>query len=148
MAYKLYQYNIASITGSTFPIISAFDVNKKQKKVQLNPEKVYLIDYWASWCIPCVAKIPALKKLYAAYKSKGFEVISLSLDAGYDAWVNAIKKHQIPWENYSALNGFDAEDAKYFNVTAIPYTILVGEDNKIIKLNPREEEVEQYLKKQ
>jgi thiol-disulfide isomerase/thioredoxin len=148
IAYMLYTYNIDSIKGNAFPNIETYDTAKRKTTFSLNPQNIYLIDYWASWCVPCVQKLPSLKKLYYDYKYKGFKIVSLSIDLNYEAWLNAIKKHEILWENYSSLIGTNAVDVKYFNIHAIPYTILVGKNNKIIKINPTEEEVEAYLKKQ
>jgi thiol-disulfide isomerase/thioredoxin len=146
LKYFLYEYDSSSIIGSDFLPIKAYNVTKKTVVVKLDDKKIYLIDYWASWCTPCIEKLPELKILAAKYKNKNFEIISLSIDKSYEAWIRAIQKHKIPWGNYSGLNGIETEDAKYFNITSIPYTILVGKGNKIIKLNPTEEAVEEYLK--
>lgn len=147
LRYQLYTYSATSFINSSFPTIKIYNLNKTPTQVVLKKNKIYLIDYWASWCTPCIKKLPELKKIYGKYKSKGFEIISFSLDLNYEAWVKAVKKHRIDWSNYASLKGDEAEDAKYFNINSIPYTILVGKGNKIIKLNPTEEEVEAYLKK-
>lgn len=146
IAYLIYNYNKDSLIGKPFPTLQTFTTRKKKTILKLNPKNIYLIDYWASWCIPCAEKIPALKKLYKAHKSEGLKIASLSLDLNYDAWIKAVKKCEIPWENYCSLSGMQAKDTKYFNVSEIPFTILVGKDNKILKMNPTEDEVEEYLR--
>ncbi len=145
MFYELYKFNEDSIVGTTFPQVSVLDINQNEVLLHLHKDSIYLIDYWASWCIPCIKKIPELKKLYQSYHSKGFDIIALSLDAKYDKWINAINSNKIIWQNYSRLNGFETDDAIYFGIKSIPFTILVGKYNKVIKLNPTEEEVKMYL---
>ncbi|KAA5532103.1 DUF4369 domain-containing protein [Taibaiella lutea] len=145
IGYSL-QFNPDSIIGKPFPVIKVSDVNKHWHELKLDPQHIYLIDYWASWCMPCIQALPALKKIHTANSKKKFKIISLSVDKSYDAWVNAVKKHEIPWDNYSALNGTETDDVKYFNIESIPYMVLVGKGNKIVKLNPTEEEIEAYLK--
>lgn len=147
VAYIVYGFNADSLIGKAFPLIETFNKKKEKTTFKLNTQNVYLIDNWASWCVPCIQKLPSLKKIYSNNKNKGFKILSLSIDENYEAWIKAIKEQQIPWENYSSLNGINSDDTKYFNIRSIPYTILVGKNNKIIKINPTDEEVEQYLKK-
>lgn len=133
-------------TGSQFPSIKLLDTLNNRINLDLQNDTIYLIDYWASWCLPCIKyKVPLIKKLYQDYKHKPFQIISISLDNIYDEWVKSIAQHAIPGMHYSALKGFNTDDVTYFHINGIPYTILVGMDKKIIQMDPAEAEITHYL---
>jgi thiol-disulfide isomerase/thioredoxin len=94
--------------------------------------KVVLVDFWASWCGPCRKENPNVVKLYKKYKDKGFTIYSVSLDDDRDKWVQAIEKDGLTWNHVSDLGGWKSSVCTQFNISAIPFTILVGKDGKII----------------
>lgn len=142
------QTDSINFTGLTFPRINLLDTSKQNLTLSLHPDTIYLVDYWASWCLPCIKyKLPMLKELQKNYNEKKFKIISISLDNDYNAWVNSIYNNAISWENYSALSGFKTEDVKLFHITGIPFTILVGKDSKIVKMDPSESDIQSYLEK-
>ncbi len=98
----------------------------------------YLIDFWAVWCMPCVAEIPNLKEAYEQFKDKNFEILSISLDAD-DEIVHSFweKKYKMPWLNARAEGRFDSPVARAFEVQGIPRPILVGPDGTIIATGSR-----------
>ncbi len=83
-----------------------------------------LVDFWASWCTPCVKEFPYLKEAYNKYKDKGFKIIGISLDANREAWISAIKKNNLNWIQLSNLKGWDCPVAKDYAIQSIPMTIL------------------------
>lgn len=91
--------------------------------------KYVIIDFWASWCAPCRASIPHLKNLYEKYKSKGLEVLSVSIDTRKDDWNKALKVEQMPWKQ---LLDQQNVGSKGFALTAIPLMFLLGPDGKIL----------------
>ena len=93
--------------------------------------KYVLLDFWAAWCGPCRAENPRVVELYKRYKNKDFEIVGISLDRGKAEWVEAIKKDNITWPQMSDLDYFGVA-AKLYSVTAIPYTVLLDKDGKII----------------
>lgn len=97
--------------------------------------KYVLIDFWASWCGPCRASMPGLKELYAKYQGKGFEVIGVSLDAKKDAWLKGIAEMELPWPQMSDVKLWESAGAKQYGIMAIPCTILIGPDGKIVGRN-------------
>ena len=95
-------------------------------------KKYILLDFWATWCLPCREDFSFLKILHEKYNSKGFEIISISKDEKIDLWKKIILKDSIQdWIHYSVkLNNTDVE--KKYAVTAIPVKILIDLDGKII----------------
>lgn len=115
------------------------------KKVRLSDYvgkgKFVLLDFWASWCGPCMAEVPNVKKVYEKFHAKGFEVIGISLDEKKEAWTNAIAKHDLNWLHVSSLKGWKCPVAALYSVTGIPATFLLDPEGKIIARNLRGEEL-------
>ncbi len=97
--------------------------------------KFILIDFWASWCGPCRANTPLLKKLYNRYNSKGLEIFSISIDTSAAKWREAIVKDGMQWPNGSDFKGFNDGVAEDFQLQAIPHYILISADRKVILNN-------------
>ncbi|ERJ57851.1 TlpA disulfide reductase family protein [Sphingobacterium paucimobilis] len=107
-----------------------------------------LLDFWASWCGPCIEEFKTLKEVYAKYKGKApFEILSISTDKSEAAWKNALKNQQLPWLQMHDKSGEDAIAVSQFAVTTLPTTFLIGPDGKIVAKNLRGEELVAYLVK-
>ena len=113
--------------------------------------KYYMIDFWATWCGPCVGEMPAIHKAYEKYKGKkGFEIISLSMDAAESQIAPfRAKKWKMPWLHAFIPGIFEADVAKEFEVAGIPKPVLVGPDGKIVAMQGdlRGEDLEKTLGK-
>ena len=107
--------------------------------------KVVLIDFWASWCKPCRMEMPIVKRVYAQYHSKGFEVLGVSLDKDKNAWLSAIEQDELPWKHVSDLGFWNNAAAQQYGVNSIPYTVLVGKDGKVLAKGLRGPELESKL---
>ncbi|PWV48907.1 TlpA disulfide reductase family protein [Chitinophaga sp. S165] len=94
--------------------------------------KYLLVEFWASWCAPCREENPRLKALYSQYKDRGFDILGISLDEDKKAWINAIKKDGLPWQQIADLKGFGNEIAQYYFVRSIAFNLLLDEEGKII----------------
>ena len=107
--------------------------------------KVVLLDFWASWCTPCLNEIPNLKAAYNKFKSKGFEIVSVSVDDGTDEWIQAVKDNGMNW--VQLWNGEDMENsaAVKYSISAIPSTFLIDSEGTIIGKNLRDKELEAAL---
>jgi len=101
--------------------------------------KYTLIDFWASWCKPCRMENPNVVKAYDKFHSKGFNVISISLDKSNQeqAWKNAIKQDNMTWQHVTKLMGFQDPAARMYGVNSIPSTFLIDENGVIVAKNLR-----------
>lgn len=107
--------------------------------------KIVLIDFWASWCGPCIAEMPNVKEAYAKYKDKGFEIVAISLDDNADAWKKSIKDLAITWPQISDLKAWESDLAAAYGVRSIPHTVLLDKDGKIIEKDLRGEKIAEKL---
>ncbi len=94
--------------------------------------KYVLVDFWASWCPPCRKDMPEVVKLYNQYKSKGFEIVGVSLDSDNAAWVKGIKDLKITWPQVSDLKGWQTELGGAYAVNSIPHMVLLDKEGKIV----------------
>ncbi len=99
--------------------------------------KVVLVDFWATWCGPCVAEIPTMLEQYEKYHAKGFEVVGISLDEEKEKVDAFIAEHKIPWPIIYAGKGWQDPTAQFYGISGIPQLILIGRDGNVITLNAR-----------
>lgn len=104
--------------------------------------KIVLFDFWASWCGPCRAKHPDLIKLQNKYEGKNFTVISISIDKDKIAWLNAIVKDGLSWEN---LLDTESKTINELGIQAIPFSYLVDETGNILEVNRTIKEIDVIL---
>ncbi len=139
----------STVVGATAPEISLPNPQGETKNLSDLRGNVVLIDFWAAWCGPCRRENPNVVKAYNKYNSKGFEVFGVSLDRNREDWVKAIEKDGLVWTQVSDLKYFNSEAAQKYNINAIPATILLDRDGKIIARNLRgaalEEKLEEIL---
>lgn len=96
--------------------------------------KFVLLDFWASWCVPCRKELPYIIKTYQQYKDKGFTVLSVSLDTDKNKWVDAINKEGLTWAHVSDLKEINAV-AELYDILGIPANLLIGPDGKVVAKN-------------
>jgi len=128
--------------GALAPDFKAVDINGQVVTLsQFKDNSVVLLDFWASWCVPCRESNPHLKTLYNEYHSKGFEIIAGSMDVDKKAWINAVNHdstgmwfHVPVAEQYAKGPNYITDDDIYKNyfVQIIPATIVIDKNGKII----------------
>ena len=107
-----------------------------------------LIDFWASWCVPCRKAIPAWKEVYAKYKCKGLTIVSVSGDRDWDDWIEALDKEQMPW--VQLIDEFPSKNeqafvAELFGVKQLPFYILIDNEGKVIHTSDSEDEMRKRI---
>jgi len=133
--------------GNMAPDIKLPNADGVEKSLSGLKGKVVLIDFWAAWCGPCRKENPHVVDMYKKYNAKGFEVLGVSLDRDREAWLKAIKDDGLVWTQISDLKYWKSDAAKLYNVTAIPFTVLVDREGKIIGKKLRGEALSEELKK-
>lgn len=132
--------------GAAAPEITLSDPFGKNVSLSSFAGKIVLIDFWASWCAPCRKDNPKNVALYNKYKGKGFEIFGVSLDDNREAWIDAINKDKLLWAHGSDLQKWNSPLVGKYGIDAIPYTVLVDKEGKIIATKLRGEALENKLK--
>jgi thiol-disulfide isomerase/thioredoxin len=113
--------------------------------------KVVLVDFWATWCGPCVAELPNVLKAYEKFHDKGFEIIGVSLDQSKQRLEAFIADKKMTWPQHFDGKGWDNEISKKFGIDSIPATFLVDKEGKVARLDLRgdalQKAVEELLSK-
>jgi len=110
--------------------------------------KVVLVDFWATWCGPCVAELPNVLEQYEKYHKDGFEVVGISLDQDRSALEKFVDEQKLPWPilfEESKGDGWQHPLATYYGISGIPTVILIGRDGNVITLNARGEKLGEQL---
>ena len=119
---KAPEFALLSFEGAK---IELYDIVANQKHV--------LVEFWASWCGPCIRALPGLKSVYTEYRSEGFEIVSISLDNTHSLWAEATEEHDLPWINLAELKESSNEVASMYGVRSIPNNYLLDHNGCIVQ---------------
>lgn len=134
--------------GHTAPDFVSTDTGGRAVKLSDFKGKYVLLEFWASWCVPCRQQSPHLLEMYKRYGDKGFTILQFSMDdaAAATKWKEAIRKDGLLWTQLSDLSGFDSKVAKLYSVQPIPDNFLIDPSGKILARGILGEELEAKLK--
>lgn len=127
---KVAEFNVTSEEGDE---VAFADLREGKRYI--------LIDFWASWCNPCLKEIPHLKSLYEQYSSRGFEIVSISIDEKEEDWIEKSEELQLPWPSFLDTNDIDV----LYKVRVVPTMYLVDEQGILIGENLRGEDLDNRL---
>jgi peroxiredoxin len=131
--------------GAKFPDFSEKDLLGNPLSVSQYEDKVVLVEFWATWCVPCVAELPNIIKAYNKHHSNGFEVIGISLDQDEQKLKSFLKAKEIPWVQYFDGEGWQNKLAAKYGIDSVPATFLLDRQGKIIGQDLRGEALEEAL---
>ena len=128
--------------GDNLPAATLADWEGTAVQLAAPPAGVMVIDFWASWCGPCVAELPNVLKTYEKHHGKGFEIIGVSLDQDENRLTTFTKQKNMAWQQFFDGKGWGNKLAVQYGINSIPATFLLDGDGKIIARDLRGEKLE------
>ncbi|MCF3107594.1 TlpA family protein disulfide reductase [Niabella sp. CC-SYL272] len=136
-------------TGQHAPEISMPRIDGQPFTLNALKGRLILIDFWASWCAPCVKEQPLLKELYkkfaASVKENKFEMVGVSLDKDKRTWEKMVARLKINWIQVSDLKFWKSAAAKDYGIEALPFNVVLNEQNQVIAINLHGKELEAFI---
>lgn len=133
--------------GVPFKDFELFNRNGEKENSSVHSAPYLLVDFWASWCVPCRKQNPGFVKDYQKYHNKGFNVLSISIEDDPALWENAIAHDSLTWNHLRSGNEFDAEIAQYYQIFSIPFNVLIDKDRNIVGINLEPDKLDYTLEK-
>src|SRR6201995_3168355 len=131
--------------GKNAPDFSANDINGKPISLSSLKGNYVLLDFWASWCVPCRQENPNIVKAYHKFHNKGFDIFGVSLDDSRTEWLEAIKKDGLNWTQVSDLKGWKTDAAALYGIKGIPMNYLIDKNGIIVAKGLRGKDLENRL---
>lgn len=133
--------------GQKAPDFELLDTKGKTVKLSDFRGKYTLVDFWASWCVPCRKENPNIVKQYKTYKDKNFAILGVSLDNNQAAWLKAIQDDHLTWTHVSDLQAWNSKAAELYKISSIPASFLLDPKGVIVAKNLRGEQLASFLEK-
>lgn len=135
------------VAGAVFPDFNEKDLAGKPLSIANYKGKLVLIDFWATWCGPCVQELPNVLKTYEKYHDKGMEIIGISLDRDEQALKKFIEEKGMKWAQFFDGKGWQNKLAAQYGIQSIPATYLLDGEGKILARDLRGDELEKEIAK-
>lgn len=139
---RYYDASVRTQIGAPAPEYSIPNTNDEARSLADHNGKVVLLDFWASWCVPCRKAIPHLKELDETYKDNGLEIVSISIDDDKEKWLKAVEEEQMPW---SQLLDHKDEVSKEYYINSVPKMYIIDRSGNIVAKNIRGEALDEKL---
>jgi thiol-disulfide isomerase/thioredoxin len=131
--------------GAVFPTFKEQDLDGQPLDLAAYRGKVVLIDFWATWCGPCVAELPHVLAAYEKYHAKGFDIIGISLDKDRAKLTAFIKEKNMAWRHYFDGLGWENKVSTRYGIDSIPATFLLDKEGRIVAKDLRGDDLEKQL---
>ena len=118
--------------GATPFAFQTHDIDGKALNLAQYRGKVVLLDFWATWCGPCMMELPNVQKLYSLYHAKGFEIVGISLDPSRSKLVEFLHQRAITWRQSCDYKSYEGAVPQLYAVKGIPFSLLIGRDGRIL----------------
>ena len=137
----------ATAEGKTMPVFTLTTPEGDEAPIAdlIGRNRITILDFWASWCKPCLQEVPTMLAIYKKFQPKGLGIVGISLDEDHEAWTKAIRDHGMPWPQMSDLKGWQNQAAQLFQVTSIPFFVVVDAQGTILSKGLRGQELEQFI---
>jgi thiol-disulfide isomerase/thioredoxin len=146
-SFPVLPYNARLKVGGKPFAINAKDLDGQQVNLDDYKGQVVLLDFWATWCPPCVAEAPQLTAMYMRNKDKGFNIVGLSLDVDKNSLLQFTRAYNMTWRQVYDGGYWKSAVPSLYKVQSIPFTVLVGRDGKIAAIGARGQELEMEVHK-
>ncbi|WP_374948272.1 redoxin domain-containing protein [Mucilaginibacter sp.] len=133
--------------GHKAPEFAMQSIDGKQIKLADYKGKYVMLDFWASWCVPCRQENPNVVKQYNKFKSKGFNILGISLDTEKKDWAGAVRADGLSWTHASELQRFDGATERLYRIEAIPSNYIIDPQGVIVAKNVTGSDLEAFLNK-
>ena len=137
----------ALIPGQKVPVFTLANLDGEDVAIYdlLGEKDMVLIDFWASWCGPCIADFPDLKKLYAAYTDEDFDIVGVSIDSTEEDWIGGVEDNDLPWAQLGELEGWFGPVGVQYGVGWVPKGYLVDSKGCIYEKDIRPAALKEFL---
>ncbi|MBU2046369.1 MAG: TlpA family protein disulfide reductase [Bacteroidetes bacterium] len=152
-----YQQEIAATVALSIPTKESVLINQKNKRITFdslikqNKGKVLYIDFWASWCVPCIQQIPSSLALQKDFQNLPIQFYYISLDKSSSSYKEMSTQLKLPnHEDYILMNDFNSPLARSLKISSIPRHIIIDKEGKLVSRDapsPDEEKLKSYLLK-
>lgn len=132
----LYMNSFFHLTNQPLPPHTLGNMLTFKEVLQKNKGKILYVDFWATWCSPCIEELPDLLRLSESYRPEGLEVLSISVDSDWNDWMKYKKKYKLVNQHYWLLGDFKSDLAKAIHLSAIPRHIIISAEGNLISLYP------------
>ena len=133
--------------GQHAPDFTIIGIDDKPIKLSDYKGKYVMLDFWASWCMPCRQENPNVVKQYAVYHAKGLNILGISLDQDKSKWQQAITADNLTWTHASDLKNFEGPTEELYHIQAIPSNFIIDPNGIIVAKNVRGTDLEEFLNK-
>ncbi len=129
------------IRGRTLELNGLVDLEGNRLDWSAYKGKVVLIDFWATWCMPCLQELPSIRQVHSDLNARGFEVLSINMDDDLKLVRQYLSSNPLPWKTFHSSDltalGFKSEIAKQLGISAIPFLVLVDSEGKVAAVHVR-----------